>query len=148
MSESNYRPAEIKYHPWVQRYIDSVDGRAHQSAVKIITELSSVIDDIWNVLSISPNSSYTDIHRLVMIGDILDCVITKDNGQPFYQQTTPAKGVSEVMARGVCEWKLMADGFWSAGCDTNNHLDDIPEGGRCDLCGKAIYQQTTNNITK
>ena len=33
---------KINYNEWVQRYIDSVDGKSHQSAIEIITELSTL----------------------------------------------------------------------------------------------------------
>jgi hypothetical protein len=76
---------KINYNEWVQRYIDSVDGKSHQSAIEIITELSTLIDDLWNILNISPNDDITDIQRLVRIGDILEGVIDED-GKPFYRK--------------------------------------------------------------
>ena len=78
---------DSKYHPWVQRYIDDVDGKAHQSAVQIITELSGVVDDVWNVLLCSPNAELTDTQRLVLIGDVLEGITDNNTGKPFYNRT-------------------------------------------------------------
>ncbi len=50
----------MEYSPKQMEYIDSVDGEAHQSAVRIIAELEKVLEDLLDVQNGPPLIKYED----------------------------------------------------------------------------------------